>query len=158
MSNPPDTPPTRDAALTLREITTETLRTILNLAVADDQKHFVAPNAVSVAEAYFAREHAWFRAIYADETPVGFLMLYDDPEKAVYYLWRFMIDARYQGLGYGRRAIQLLIDHVKGRPNAHELKLSCVPGEHSPGVFYERLGFVFTGEEEEGELVMRLSL
>lgn len=158
MSNPPDTLPTRDATLTLREITAETLRPVLNLVVADDQKHFVAPNAVSVAEAYFAREHAWFRAIYADETPVGFLMLYDDPEKAVYYLWRFMIDARYQGLGYGRRAIQLLIDHVKGRPNAHELKLSCVPGEHSPCAFYERLGFVFTGKEEDGELEMRLAL
>jgi hypothetical protein len=25
---------------------------------------------------------AWFRAIYADETPVGFVMLFDDPDEA----------------------------------------------------------------------------
>ena len=42
-----------------------------------------------------------------------------------------------------------------GRRGATELFTSCVPGEGSPGPFYERLGFVYTGREDDGELVMR---
>jgi hypothetical protein len=69
-------PPT--ATVTLREITRETIRTICNLQVAPHQKNFVAPNAVSIAQAYFEPEIVWFRAIYADKTGVGFLMHEDD--------------------------------------------------------------------------------
>jgi diamine N-acetyltransferase len=50
------------------------VRDIYNLSVAPGQERFVAPNSVSIAEAYFC-EKAWFRAIYAEETPVGLLML-----------------------------------------------------------------------------------
>lgn len=154
--------PGRDAVVTLREVTKDTLRAILKLKVADHQQHFVAENAVSIAQAYFHQENAWFRAVYADETPVGFLMLYDDPnntpDKPQYFLWRFMIDARYQGHGFGQRAIELLIEHVKTRPGATELGVSCVPGEGSPYPFYEKLGFVRTGEEHDGELVLKRKL
>jgi diamine N-acetyltransferase len=152
------TEPGRDAEVALREITRETVRAILRLDVAETQRGFVAPNAVSIAQAYFQREEAWFRAIYAGETPVGFLMLYDDPEKPEYFLWRFMIDARYQGMGFGRRALHLLIEHVKTRPGAKELGVSCVPGTGGPCPFYEKIGFVYTGEEDHGELVMKLAL
>ena len=79
---------------------------------AKEQEQFVAPNSVSIAQAYFARERAWFRAIYADETPVGFLMLEDNPYKSEYFLWRLMIDGRFQRMGFGRRALALLIAHV----------------------------------------------
>ena len=149
--------PNRNATVTLREITEETLGSILRLDVGPDQDGLVAPNAVSIAQAHFST-HAWFRAIYADETPVGFVMLQDEPEVPKYYLWRFMIDARYQKLGFGRQALQLLIEHVKTRPNATELFLSYVPKESGPRGFYEGLGFVHTGEEDDGELVMRLEL
>ncbi len=58
------------------------MREICRLAVSPAQAEFVAPNAVSIAQAYFEREIAWFRGIYADETPVGFLMLEDKPDTA----------------------------------------------------------------------------
>lgn len=149
---------TRQAQVTLREVNKENLRTILNLKVHPEQEQFVAPNAVSVAQAYFDRERAWFRAIYADDTPVGFLMLYDDPDEPEYFLWRFMIDARYQKMGFGWRALELLVQHVRTRPGAQSLGTSCVPAEGGPGPFYERFGFRYSGEEDEGELVMRLEL
>ncbi|ETX03560.1 GNAT family N-acetyltransferase [Candidatus Entotheonella palauensis] len=147
----------RGSSVALCEITEETLRPILNLKVAPEQEKFVANNAVSIAQAHFSK-HAWFRAIYADETPVGFVMLHDEPEKTEYYLWRFMIDARYQKMGFGRQAIHLLIEHVKTRPNAAELFVSYVPGEGSPKAFYEGVGFEHTGEEEDGEKVMKIKL
>ena len=34
--------------------------------------------------------------------------------------------------------------------------LSFVPKENNPELFYQRFGFVRTGEEDEGELIMRL--
>lgn len=144
--------------VSLREITDDNLRDILRLKVAPHQEHFVASNAVSLAEANFSRNYAWFRAIYADETPVGFLMLYDDPRQPTYYLWRFMVDARYQEMGFGRQALQLLIAHVKTRPQATELLLSYAPGEGNPGPFYRKFGFRETGEVDHGEYVMRLTL
>jgi diamine N-acetyltransferase len=98
---------TRTSTVSLREITSESLRPILRLKVFPEQEKYVASNAVSIAQAYFHRDNAWFRAIYADETPVGFLMLDDRPDEASYFLWRFMIDARYQKFGYGKRALEL---------------------------------------------------
>ena len=146
-----------EAAVSLREVTVESLMSILKLRVTREQRRFVASNAVSIAQAHFSPE-AWFRAIYAGETPVGFLMMSVPPEEGEYYLWRFMIDARHQGKGYGRRALELLIEHVKGQPNGKELTLSHVPGAGSPEEFYRKLGFEHTGEEEGEERVMKRTL
>ena len=144
--------------VSLREVTKETLRDITRLKVSPAQERFVATNAESIAEAYFSRDTAWFRAVYLGDTPAGFVMLEDKPSEGRYYLWRFMIDARYQRTGVGRRALELLFEHVRTRPGATVLYTSVVPGDGSPGPFYEKLGFEYTGEEDEGELVMRRGL
>jgi diamine N-acetyltransferase len=146
--------------VTLREVTADTVDEILRLKVAPHQENLVATNAKSIAQAHFNPEVAWFRAIYAGEAPVGFLMLWDEPAKPEYYVWRFMIDERYQGLGYGRRAMELLIDHVRARPNATELLNGAYarPGGAIP--FYEKMGFALTGnvDDDDGELEMSLRL
>ncbi len=85
-------------------------------------------------------------------------MLYDDPEKQEYFLWRFMVAAEHQRKGYGRRALDLLVEHVRARPGAKELLSSYVPGDDGPGEFYRRYGFVETGEVDEDEVVIRLEL
>jgi len=154
-----DTQPTaavnENSVVTLREVTKDNLGAILRLKVKPDQQKFVADNAVSIAQAHF-EEKAWFRAIYADETPVGFVMLYDDPDTTDYFLWRFMVDHHYQGLDFGRRALKLVIEHVREQPNATELLLSYVPEEGGPEKFYVGLGFTNTGEVHDGENVMKL--
>jgi diamine N-acetyltransferase len=144
--------------VSLREVTKETVRAITALKVGPGQDRFVAPNAVSIAQAYLSRDVAWFRAIYVGDEPAGFVMLDDDVAKQSYYLWRYMIDQRFQRRGVGRRALELVIDYVRTRPGATALLTSVVPGDGNPGPFYERMGFAYTGEEEDGELVMRLNL
>lgn len=148
---------TRDSIVSFREVTAETVRLICRLDVSEAQKHFVAPNAVSIAQAYFEPK-AWFRAIYADETPVGFMMLYDDPDETNYFLWRYMVDEHYQKMGFGKRAMDLLMEYVRSRPGAHELRLSCHPGEDGPEPFYRRYGFALTGKMLENEAEMRIDL
>ena len=101
---------TKNSPVTLREITGETVVTICKLKVSPDQEGFVATNALSIAQAHFDPD-AWFRAIYADETPIGFVMVDDDIQKKEYFLWRFMIDERYQRMGLGRS----LFGHVVRR-------------------------------------------
>ncbi len=147
-----------DTEITLREITKETLRDILKLKVSSAQEQFVTSNATSIAEAHF-RDEAWFRGIYAGAA-VGFVMLYLDPDGPSYdlWLWRFMIDTNHQRRGYGRRALELAIDHVRSLPGATTFFTSYVPGEGSPAAFYRTLGFVDTGEVSYGKNVMRLQL
>lgn len=147
----------RESTVTLREITEKTLGDFLKMKVAGTQERFVASNAVSIAQAHFSR-NAWFRGIYAGDAPVGFIMLWDEPEKPEYFLWRLMIGAPYQKRGFGRRAVGLLIEHVKTRPAARELLVSCVEGEGSPLGFYEALGFRSTGDYEGEELILKLDL
>ena len=141
---------------TLREITKETVRLVTALDVGPDQQGLVAPNAVSIAEAHFEPK-AWFRAIYAGEEPAGFAMVWRDPDEQVFYIWRFMVDARFQGKGVGRRALELLLDEARADGVA-EVTLSVVPGPHSAMSFYERSGFAATGEMHGGEAEMKLTL
>jgi diamine N-acetyltransferase len=145
---------TRQSIVSLREVNAETVRQICKLDVSEAQTHFVASNAFSIAQAYFEPK-AWFRAIYADETPVGFAMLFKDPEEGDYFLWRFMIDARYQKMGFGKRAMELLMKQVRAWPKAKDMGLSCVPGEEGPELFYAKLGFARTGKVYGDEVEMR---
>lgn len=127
------------------------------------QRRFVATNAESLAQALFAPE-AWYRAIYLDEEPVGFVMLSDEslrqppPEKPEVWVWRLMVDGRYQGRGIGRAALRLVIEHLRSKALFSRLLLSCVPGDGSPEPLYRSLGFVPTGQIEDGEVVMALPL
>lgn len=147
----------------LREVTRDTVRTICDLKVSKEQEQFVASNSISIAEAHFSNE-AWFRAVYADETPVGFVMLARVPREerarlGTHFLWRFMIDERYQGRGYGGKALESVMQHLKKESNANALHTSCREGKGSPKGFYKKMGFKETGEKlDNGERIMKLKL
>jgi len=149
--------------VSLREITADTVRAIVKLSVHPDQQGFVAPNAVSLAQALFSKE-AWYRAIYADGVPAGFVMLYDEslreppPEAPKVALWRFMVDAGFQGQGIGRAALGQVIDHVRAKRLFAVLETSYVPGPGCPEAFYLGAGFGHTGRTDEGEVVLELPL
>jgi GNAT superfamily N-acetyltransferase len=151
--------------ITLREITADNARSVLALRLAPGQERFVSSVADSLAE---AEEHPegnpWFRAVYADGRPVGFVMLSWDVEprppdiNGPWFLWKLLIDSRHQGKGYGREVVERIVDVVRGQ-GATELLTSHVPGEGGPAGFYARLGFVPTGElDPEGEILLRLRL
>jgi diamine N-acetyltransferase len=149
--------PSRDSEVSLREVTARNVNSVCNLEVKESQSDFVANNAFSLAQMHFEPK-AWARAVYAGDTPVGFVMLKDDPEEQRYYVWRFMIAGEYQGLGFGRRAMEQVTEYVRSRPGATELTLSYVPGEGSPREFYMRLGFHDTGVKHGPENEMKLVL
>jgi diamine N-acetyltransferase len=147
----------------LREITADTVRAVTVLAVHPSQRQQVATNAESLSQALFAPE-AWYRAIYADDEPAGFVMLYDETLRAVpppapqVAVWRFMVDGRFQGRGVGRAAMNEVIAHACRKGLFRTLELSYVPGPASPERFYLKLGFRHTGRVDEGEVVLELPL
>lgn len=151
----------------LREITKDNVYHVIKLTVKPEQQGTVATNSNSLAEAYVYPDRAWPRAICLGDKVVGFVMLDvvgpDHPEapngRASYYVWRFMIGGEYQGKGYGRVAMNSVVEHVRTLPAAEELTLSYQPDHpETPGLFYEKLGFEPTGEIDHGEVVMRISL
>lgn len=149
--------------VTLREITASTVRAVIKLSVTDYQNRFVAPNAVSLAQALFSPD-AWYRAIYLAEEPVGFVMLSDEslldplPENPEVAVWRFMVDAKHQRKGVGRAAMLQVIAHVRRKGLFKKLALSYIPEEGGPEQLYLSLGFKPTGEMDEDEVVMALPL
>jgi diamine N-acetyltransferase len=148
------------STVSLREISLENLFPVVFLSNAMNplHKHMVAPNGLSIAEAHYA-DNAWFRAIYAEETPVGFIMLHDSPEgEWGYFLWRLMVAAPYQKMGFARRAIELLIEYVRTRPGAEALGTSCGEGPGSPEGFYRKLGFERDGKYYDDEVGLSLYL
>jgi diamine N-acetyltransferase len=148
--------------VTLREITAETVRSVIRLATAPGQDRFVAPNAVSLAQALFSPE-AWYRAAYRGEELVGFVMVSDEAnqvppkEQPGIGLWRLMVDQRFQGQGIGREIVNRVAEHARTR-GYDRLFTSYVPGPDGPESFYLGMGFVPTGEVDHGEVVAVLKI
>ncbi|PZC52488.1 MULTISPECIES: N-acetyltransferase [unclassified Mesotoga] len=145
------------------EITEETVLDAIRLSgtLLEGQERAVASNAVSIAQAHFAK-NAWFRAIYAGDEMVGFIMLDFTPDprmKDVKHasIWRFMIGGKYQKMGYGRDAILLLIEYLKAQ-GYEKLFISCAVSDPSPLKLYLKLGFVDTGEWDDDEKILMRDL
>ena len=152
-------------AVTLREITEANLQSVLALRTTPEQEQFVSSVANSIAEAtVYHHANPWYRAVYADERPVGFVMLSWDvtPQPphvhGPWFLWKLLVDFRHQRLGYGQEVLRQVAELVRAE-GATELLTSYVPGAGGPAGFYARLGFVPTGDvDPDGEVVARLDL
>ena len=150
-----------EAVVSLREITPENIRAVLGLEVAPEQKSvYPRSNGYSIAEGHYPTDDdpVWMRVIYANETPVGFLMTSEARDRGEYFLWRLMVDAEHQGRGYGSDAVKLLVERIKASGNARMLLTSHLKGDGNAGGFYEKLGFVYTGEVIDGiDYVMKIA-
>ena len=151
--------------VSLREVTEHNRAAVEALAVSGEQDHFVASVTQSLRDAEdYPDAKPWYRAVYADDEPVGFVMIsdgitVDDPTYVgPYYLWRLLIDHRFQGRGYGTATLDLVVEHVRSHPDARTLLVSHVVGPASPVTFYQQYGFRLTGDVHEGEPVLELDL
>ena len=155
----------------LQKISWDNWEECLSLSVADEQKNFVAPNDYSLAQSYIHLTNddtpPFSYAIYNDDVMVGYTLYFfsaadkDDPEdEGCYYICRFMIDRRYQGKGFGKQGMLKVLEHIKSFPHgkADIVVLSYEQENTVAKKLYESLGFVETGEIDDGELVSKLIL
>ncbi|MES4888893.1 GNAT family N-acetyltransferase [Streptomyces sp. NPDC096012] len=150
----------RSPSVHLREITDDNRDAVRALRVRGDQKQFVASVSHSLKEAAKKpKANPWYRAVYRGDEPVGFVMLSwkppAGPYKGRHFLWRLLVDKRYQGRGIGREALTQVASLVRA-DGATELLTSYEPGDGEPWPFYQKFGFEPTGEIDDGEIVLRL--
>jgi diamine N-acetyltransferase len=157
------------ATVELRDIVTEADRAAaISLRTTKAQEQFVATVERSFEDAagYPEARARYWSACDAD-TMVGFVMISDGIAEDVlaadptlvgpYFLWRLLIDERYQRRGYGTAILDAVVEYVRSRGGG-ELLTSYSDGEGNPGPFYERYGFVPTERFVEGERILRLEL
>lgn len=150
-----------------RKVTNETFRECVDLSPGEGGEKFVAPNAISLAQAFVVSDTKACTpipyAIYNDEMMVGFIMMsyvtkeQDEEAGEDYYeLWRFMIDEKYQGKGYGKESLMKALELLRTKPcgDAQRVYLSYVPGNEVAEALYRMVGFLPTGGEDDGEIIM----
>ena len=148
--------------VSLRPLSASNRQAAEALRVSPSQERFVSGVAESLRE---AAEHPDARALYwvvhADDTPVGFVMIADEvgrPEYIAHYLWKLLIDADCQRQGYGTAALDLVSTYFRDR-GGKEMWTSAGEGDGGPIPFYERYGFVRTGDIVfDDEVLLRLDL
>lgn len=134
-------------------------RECFKLSVFESQKFFVASNERSLAQAFIYKDKVEPYCIYNDDVMVGFIQFIPEEEDvSCMYLWRFMIDSKYQGKGYGKDAMKLFIENVKLRNQYLSIKLSFCPENIHAEKLYSLCGFTKTGVIDEGEVEMVLNL
>lgn len=155
------TPPKR---VQLVDIDPDNLSAVCRLVTHHSQRRFVDTVVEGLAEAYVpglengAPVVAWARALEADGELVGFVMLTEvTPAHPQPYLWRMLVDRLHQRRGIGRAAIGLIAQRLRSEGHC-ELETSWAPGIGNPEQFYRGLGFVPTGEIDDGEQVAVLQL
>lgn len=136
--------------LHLESITKDNWMKAISLHVREDQVNFVASNAVSLAQLNFL-ENFRAKGIYLGEEMIGFALYGIDEDDHEYWMYRMMIDQKHQGKGYGKDAIQLVINEIKTiKEERHQtITLSYEPANEHAKRIYEKMGF----QEVEGFVI-----
>ena len=139
-------------SVTLRDITGDNYFQVLELKISPEQEaaKFVAPVVRSLADAWYYREEGitYPKAIYAKEDLVGFIMYDLDPESQQVFIWRFLIDQRYQGKGYGRQTIETVLAMAKEQAQMTKVVADYVDGNEPMKKILLDLGFEETGFDQ----------
>ncbi|WP_328820851.1 GNAT family N-acetyltransferase [Peribacillus faecalis] len=138
-----------------KEIDRDNFFDVIDLRVKDEQKGFVASNMFSLAQAKAFPECIPL-AIYTDDVLAGFTMYCLDKEDQEYWIYRLMIDEKFQSLGFGKAAMEKLINRIKEDPKHRVIYLSFEPENHQAKQLYEKLGFKPEGRVIDGEIVYKL--
>jgi diamine N-acetyltransferase len=143
----------------LKPVTAENFHECISLETKDNQKEFCASNLYSIAESK-VEPLAIPICIYANETMAGFILYGPEYSDNGTYMSidRFMIDRRFQGRGYGKLALEKLIENIKNNYAYKEIYLSYVPENIIAEKLFMGFGFVKTGEFSGNECIAVLKL
>lgn len=139
--------------ITIQPLTDRNNAAVHALTVDSAQHAFVSP----IEDMLAARAEKPLEIPYAiqdDDLVVGFCFLNFDPAATAHYcddattcgLEGFLIDRRYQGQGYGIRAVAALRDFIRANfPTYTRLNLTVNSRNVAAKRMYEKAGFVDTG-------------
>ena len=152
----------------------------VHLSVTEEQYKFVAPNSISLAEAYDTNKKHIERGensraapyvAYKDGKMVGFVMIgyfypgeNDEDEaycdESFYYIWRLFVDKEYQGKGFGREILNLAMEKVKTKylGMANLCFSSYDPDNNASRRTFAAYGFKEDGRIIDGETVCKIDI
>ena len=170
----------------LEKISWNNYNKVLKLKVSKEQENYVASNKASLIHAFIELSNGkpvYAFAIKEGRKTVGFIQLMYDNDwtgyeredwlksdtykeyegKEYYYIWRFMIDKKYQKQGYGREAFKQTLDFIKTLPSgdAEYIILSYEPSNEVGRKLYASFGFKEAFKEylnDDDEVIAMLKL
>ncbi|ATP39022.1 spermidine acetyltransferase [Solibacillus sp. R5-41] len=137
--------------ITIHDVTQENVQEILNLRVGEAQQNFIETTRQCLDE---AKECANFKPVglYSDSCLIGFAMyghFSEGGEKGRVWLDRFLIDAKYQGFGYGKTMLNAMIQKLVDEFSCNDIYLSVYEENKAAIRLYEKFDFRFNGESDE---------
>ena len=146
--------------ITLKKIDESNFIACFNLKLSEGQESFVSHPIRSLAQAYVYYHQCTPFGIYAGDAMVGYVMVIYDPDTWEYNLWHLMIDRQYQGRGYGKQAVVACLDYIRQIPfgPGNTVLLTCHERHTAAISLYKSLGFLETGNRDEEEIEMKLTL
>lgn len=139
----------------LIEITAENWIQAVKLEVKEDQKNFVASNAISIAQSKFDT-YVDCHGIYDDDTMIGFSATGKNPEDGTIWIIRHMVGKQYQGKGYGKLGLQQVIEMLVNEYDTKQIFLTVEPENSIAITMYKKAGFIDTGEKMVNSHVFKL--
>jgi diamine N-acetyltransferase len=147
-------------------LSAKTVLPLINLSVANHQKHQVAHNAVTMAQSIFEPGSEIY-GLWHKSSAIGLIALIDlghphhilEPNESPdgLYVWRLMISEEHQGKGHGRAAMNFAERRCRALNRAF-LLLSVVDDDNNAIEFYEKLGYCSTGNTVDEEIELRKAL
>ena len=146
--------------INLRKITEENFIDAFNLKLAPEQERFVSHPIRSLAQAYVYREQCQPFGIYEGDTMVGYVMVIYDYDIPEYDIWHMMIDESNQRRGYGRAALDRVLDYIKTKPfgSSNRVTLTCSRETSRARKLYKSNGFTETGAADDDEIELSLMM
>ena len=144
----------------LRTITENNFLDAFHLRLAPGQEEFVSHPIRSLAQAYVYRNQCQPFGIYAADKMVGYVMVIYDWDIPEYDIWHMMIDESAQRRGYGSDALDRVIEYIRAKPfgSSDRVALTCSKKNPAARKLYESKGFSATGNEDEDEIELALTL
>lgn len=136
------------------ELNAENWYECCELEVSTEQKEYMEPNAISIAQSKFEPTLKPY-AIYVEDKIVGFLM-YNSVQEELggYWVYRIMVDEEYQGKGIGKAATKLMISEMAKLPNPQKIVVGYHPENLGAHNLYSSLGFIDNGDRFGKEMAV----
>ncbi|EPE2685108.1 GNAT family N-acetyltransferase [Vibrio alginolyticus] len=138
---------------------------VIDLKVGESQSHLIASNAEWIAQASFNEDSVSY-GIYINDKAAGLISLIDPRvleefnehfQKDHLYVWRLMIDHRFQGYGLGKKAVNFSKQYAS-LIGLQGLSLTTMDKEEGNALsLYQRLGFIPTGRRLDDEIELIFS-
>ena len=144
--------------VTVRELNAENWYECCTLKVSEEQEGFVDSNALSIAQSKYEPTLKPL-AIYLDEKIVGFTMYNTVKEElGGYWIYRIMVDHRFQKKGIGKKAMELVIEEMKKLEGCTKIVVGYVSHNEEAKRLYSDLGFQDRGERFGKEVAVVLEV